>query len=226
MSGNRRFVDTNILVYAHDESAGGKCDQARAVVAQLWDSRDGCLSVQVLQEFFVTVTRKIAKPLALDTAKEIVADLSSWYVHAPAADDVLAAVSIHQSTGISFWDAMIVRSAAEIGCTLLYSEDLNPGREYAGVRVENPLRPLGTDHGKKSPRQCQAGALLRTICSQPTIESEGSGLWTGTAARPAWPGRCRLAATAASMARPWQPVRSAELPCSKRVATARPEPAS
>ena len=63
MSGNRRFVDTNILLYAHDDSAGGKRDQARALVEQLWESRDGCLSVQVLQEFFVNVTRKIAKPL-------------------------------------------------------------------------------------------------------------------------------------------------------------------
>lgn len=147
MTGNRRFVDTNVLVYAHDDSAGGKRDQARSLLEQLWGSRDGCLSVQVLQEFFVTVTRKIAKPLGPEAAKEIVADLSRWYVHAPAAGDVLAAISIHQSTGISFWDAMIVRSAAEIGCTLLYSEDLNAGQEYARVRVENPFQPTDPGHG-------------------------------------------------------------------------------
>jgi predicted nucleic acid-binding protein len=141
MSGNRRFVDTNVLVYAHDDSAGGKRDQARALVEQLWGSRDGCLSVQVLQEFFVTVTRKITKPVDAETAKAIVADLSRWYLHVPAADDVLAAIGIHQRTGISFWDAMIVRSAAEIGCTVLYSEDLNAGQEYSGVRVENPFQP-------------------------------------------------------------------------------------
>ena len=140
MSGNRRFVDTSVLVYAHDDSAGGKRDQARALVEQLWESRDGCLSVQVLQEFFVTVTRKIAKPLTPETARQITADLAHWFVHAPAGDDVLAAISIHQETGISFWDALIVRSAAEIGCTLLYSEDLNPGQEYSGVRVENPFQ--------------------------------------------------------------------------------------
>ena len=141
MSGNRRFVDTNILLYAHDDSAGGKRDQARALVEQLWESRDGCLSVQVLQEFFVNVTRKIAKPLDAATAKEIVADFSRWYLHVPAADDVLAAIGIHQRTGISFWDAMIVRSAAEIGCAVLYSEDLSAGQEYSGVRVENPFQP-------------------------------------------------------------------------------------
>jgi predicted nucleic acid-binding protein len=141
MSGNRRFVDTNVLVYAHDDSAGSKRDQARALVERLWGSRDGCLSVQVLQEFFVTVTRKITKPVDAETAKAIVADLSRWYLHVPAADDVLAAIGMHQHTGISFWDAMIVRSAAEIGCTVLYSEDLNAGQEYCGVRVENPFQP-------------------------------------------------------------------------------------
>jgi predicted nucleic acid-binding protein len=76
MSGNRRFVDTNILLYAHDDSAGAKRDRARALLEQLWDSREGCLSVQVLQEFFVNATRKIPKPLSAETAKEIVADLS------------------------------------------------------------------------------------------------------------------------------------------------------
>jgi predicted nucleic acid-binding protein len=148
MSGNRRFVDTNILVYAHDDSAGGKRDQARALVEQLWESRDGCLSVQVLQEFFVTVTRKIAKPLDAETAKAIVADWSRWYLHVPAADDVLAAIGIHQRTGVSFWDAMIVRSAAEMGCALLYSEDLNAGQEYSGVRAENPFQPPDADHAQ------------------------------------------------------------------------------
>jgi predicted nucleic acid-binding protein len=147
MNGNRRFVDTNVLVYAHDDSAGGKRDQARALIEQLWAARDGCLSVQVLQEFFVTVTRKIAKPLSAEAAKEIVADYSRWYVHVPAADDVLAAISIHQGTGISFWDAMIVRSAAEIGCEVLYSEDLNADQEYSGVRAENPFRPRDANHG-------------------------------------------------------------------------------
>ena len=145
MSGDRRFVDTNILLYAHDESAGDKHDRARALVEQLWESREGCLSVQVLQEFFVNVTRKIAKPLSPETAKEIVADLAHWHVHVPAADDVLGAIGIHQRAGISFWDSMIVRSAAEMGCKVLYSEDLSTGRDYSGVRVENPFQPPKAD---------------------------------------------------------------------------------
>jgi predicted nucleic acid-binding protein len=145
MSGDRRFVDTNILLYAHDVSAGAKRDRARALLEELWESREGCLSVQVLQEFFVNATRKIARPLSAETAKEIIADMSRWHVHVPAADDVLGAVGIHQRAGISFWDSMIVRSAAEMGCKVIYSEDLNPGQDYSGVRLENPFHPPKAD---------------------------------------------------------------------------------
>ncbi len=141
MSGNRRFVDTNILLYAHDDSAGTKRDQARALLEQLWETRQGCVSVQVLQEFFVNATRKITKPLSAEMAKEIVTDLSHWHMHVPAADDVLGAIAIHQRAGISFWDSMIVRSASEMGCDVLYSEDLNVGQDYSGVRAENPFQP-------------------------------------------------------------------------------------
>lgn len=139
MSGNRRFVDTNILVYAHDTSAGVKQERARALLEELWDTRDGCLSVQILQEFFVNVTRKIPKPLDAAAAKEIIADLSRWRVHVPAPDDVLGAIGLHQRTGISFWDAMMIRSAVEIGCEVVYSEDLNHGQLYDSTRVENPF---------------------------------------------------------------------------------------
>jgi predicted nucleic acid-binding protein len=139
MSGNRRFTDTNVLVYAHDVTAGDKHDRARALLAELWQTREGCLSVQVLQEFFVTTTRKIPKPLAAPAAAQIIADLAHWHVHAPAARDVLAAIDIHQRTGASFWDAMILRSAQELGCQTLYSEDLNSGQTYAGVQVSNPF---------------------------------------------------------------------------------------
>jgi predicted nucleic acid-binding protein len=140
MSGNRQFVDTNILVYAHDTSAGDKHERARALLEELWLSRNGRLSVQILQEFFVDVTRKIPKPLDIAAAKEIIADLSRWNVHVPAADDVLGAIGLHQRSSISFWDAMMVRSAVEMGCGVIYSEDLNHGQLYDGARVENPFR--------------------------------------------------------------------------------------
>jgi predicted nucleic acid-binding protein len=139
MSGNRQFVDTNILVYAYDVTAGDKHSRARALVEELWDTREGCLSVQVLQEFFVTTTRKIPKPLEAPGAARIVGDLAHWHVHAPAASDVLAATEIHQRAGTSFWDAMILRSAKELGCQTLQSEDLNPGQAYEGIQVRNPF---------------------------------------------------------------------------------------
>ena len=128
MSGNRQFVDTNVLVYAYDVTAGDKHTRARTLVEELWGTREGCVSVQVLQEFFVTATRKIPKPLDASAAAQIVGDLAHWHVHAPAAGDVLAAIDIHQRTGASFWDALIVRSAKELGCGTLHSEDLIAGQ--------------------------------------------------------------------------------------------------
>jgi predicted nucleic acid-binding protein len=139
MNDSRAFVDTNVLVYAHDASAGEKRDQARALITDLWDSGAGCLSVQVLQEFFVNVTRKVAKPLDVDSAITVIADLSHWHMHAPNPQDVLAAAEIHRAAQVSFWDAMILRSADELGCETLYSEDLNPGQQFGRVVVRNPF---------------------------------------------------------------------------------------
>jgi predicted nucleic acid-binding protein len=134
------FVDTNILVYAHDATAGTKREQARALLVELWESGTGCLSVQVLQEFFVVVTTKVPRPLEADTAAAVIADLARWHVHAPAPNDLLAAIGIHSRTGLSFWDAMIVRSATALGCSELRTEDLSEGQILEGVRVVNPFR--------------------------------------------------------------------------------------
>jgi predicted nucleic acid-binding protein len=139
MSANRQFVDTNVLVYAFDVTAGRKHDLARALVEDLWNTRAGCLSIQVLQEFFVTTTRKIPKRLAVPEAEQIVDDLSRWHLHAPDAADVLAAIDIHKRASASFWDAMLIRSATELSCEVLHSEDLSAGQTYAGVEVRNPF---------------------------------------------------------------------------------------
>ena len=135
----RRFVDTNLLVYAHDESAGQKREVARGLLAELWVSREGCASVQVLQELFVSLTRKVSKPLPTRKAAALVEDLSAWTVHSPGPRDVLSAIELHERMSVSFWDAMILTSARSLGCRVLYSEDLNAGQSYDGVLVVNPF---------------------------------------------------------------------------------------
>lgn len=137
----RAFVDTDVLVYAHDRTAATKRKAAAALVEGLWESSHGCVSIQVLQELFVTLTRKLPRQLEADAAENVVADLARWTVHAPGADDVLAAIRLHRLHRISFWDAMIVRSAAALGCDTLLSEDLNAGQRYDGVLVVDPFAP-------------------------------------------------------------------------------------
>lgn len=140
MSAERlAFVDTNVLVYAHDASAGEKNARARELVAELWEARSGCLSVQVLLEFFVTVTRKIPRPLPQQRAARLVQDLSRWRVHSPQAADVLAATDLHVRARLSVWDAMIVVSARQLRCETLWTEDMGPGRTIAGLALRNPF---------------------------------------------------------------------------------------
>lgn len=138
-NGRLQFVDTNVLVYAHDASAGEKHNRARALVEELWETGTGCLSVQVLQEFYVTVTQKVPQPLAPEAAARIIECLANWRVHAPDAGDVLEAIEIQRRHRVSFWDAMILRSAGALGSEVIWSEDLNPGQQYGKVKVVNPF---------------------------------------------------------------------------------------
>ena len=132
-------IDTNILVYAHDRSAGQKHSRAKQLVGDIWVRRTGCLSVQVLQEFFVTVTQMVAKPLEVESAARIIADLATWHVYAPDANDVLDAIQIQKRCQLSFWDAMIVGSAMQLGCQTLWTEDLNAGQLLENVTIVNPF---------------------------------------------------------------------------------------
>jgi predicted nucleic acid-binding protein len=134
-----QFVDTNILIYAHDGSAGQKQVRAQQLIRDLWQSGEGCLSIQVLQEFYVNVTQKVAKPLPAEVAAQIIADLAVWEVHCPTADDVLDAIRLQQRHRVSFWDAMVISSAVQLGCRILWSEDLNPGQVNGQVRVQSPF---------------------------------------------------------------------------------------
>jgi predicted nucleic acid-binding protein len=137
---DRIFVDTNILVYAHDVSAGIKNTIAKNLIQELWENKTGCLSIQVMQEFYVNVTQKVPNRLDNVTAIEIVRDLTYWNVHEPKIDDVINAVDIQLRYQISFWDAMILQSALQLECNLLWSEDLNSGQVYESVKLINPFQ--------------------------------------------------------------------------------------
>ena len=136
------FLDTNILVYAYDRSAGKKHSLAAQLMEKCWEKENGCLSIQVMQEFFVTVTRKIASPLDHQTARQIVVDLAQWRLHAPKASDLLQAIDLQREYQLSFWDAQVVQSAASLGCKQILSEDLNHGQVYSDVQVINPFKEL------------------------------------------------------------------------------------
>lgn len=151
MSASRGFVDANILVYAHDPSAGDKQRQAIALMDRLWQDDAGQLSVQVLQEFFVTVTRKVARPLTVDAAEALVADYVAWPVFSPSAHDVMAAIALCRSAKVSFWDAMILHAAAESGCDVCWTEDLAHGTVWRGVQIRNPfVEPPQATRGRRS----------------------------------------------------------------------------
>jgi predicted nucleic acid-binding protein len=135
----REFVDANVLVYAFDPSAESKQIIASQLLERLSKNGNGCLSVQILQEFFVTITRKVSIPPAIDQASDYVRDFSTWKVFAPTAQDVSTAIAIHKQAKISFWDAMVVHAASELGCDLLWSEDLTTDQILRKVRVCNPF---------------------------------------------------------------------------------------
>jgi predicted nucleic acid-binding protein len=135
---DKTFVDTNVLIYAHDVDAKAKHEVAKSVLRELWSRRTGVLSMQVLQEFYVNVTRKIATPLSKDAARLVVNTYSIWCVETTPAE-IATAFRIEDESRIGFWDALIVASAAKCGAARLLSEDLNAQQMIAGIRVENPF---------------------------------------------------------------------------------------
>ena len=133
------FVDTNILVYAHDRSTGEKHVRAKQVIDELWDSGTGVLSTQVLQELCWNVRRKTARPLPVEEVRLLLRDYSTWEVVTNTPSSILHALDVEARYKISFWDALIVNAAESAGASVLYSEDLARGQWYGSVRVVNPL---------------------------------------------------------------------------------------
>jgi|SRR5208282_3676562 len=136
---DRTFIDTNVLIYAHDVDAKSKHQVAKSVLAELWRQRTGVLSSQVLQEFYVNVTRKIAVPLSKPVARMVVNSYAIWCVETTPAE-ISSAFRIEDESRIGFWDALIVASAAKCGASRILSEDLNAGQTITGIRIENPFR--------------------------------------------------------------------------------------
>lgn len=136
---DRIFVDTNILVYAHDESAKDRHSRAVAVIENLWETETGVISTQVLQEFYVVVTRKIKNPVRHDQAREIIRNYSAWPVYANDVETTIRASEIEGKNMLSFWDALIVAAAVRLHASKIITEDFNHGQVVEGVLIENPF---------------------------------------------------------------------------------------
>ena len=135
---DRTFVDSNVLIYAYDSEAGAKHRIANSILRELWEQRLGVLSAQVLQEFYVNVTRKISKPIPKNKARLFVESYMGWCSDTTTAE-ITTAFRIEDESRISFWDALIVASAIKRGASRILSEDLNPGQRIAGIMIENPF---------------------------------------------------------------------------------------
>ena len=133
------FVDTNVLVYAHDASETIRQPVAEALLDELWRSRTGVVSTQVLTEFYVVATRKFAPPMPRREARAIVDAYAAWPVVQVDPALIVAASSLEERHQLSFWDALIVEAARRAGSGRLVSEDLQTGRRIAGPVIENPF---------------------------------------------------------------------------------------
>jgi len=140
------FLDTNILVYAHDRSSGDKHAIAREIMDYLWEKRRGVISVQVLQEFFVCVTKKILNPLLIKNARIILEYLATWDVVANDKYITLKAIDIQERYRFSFWDSLIIQAAIQGQARILLSEDLPDGQAVKDLKILNPFSEEWKDY--------------------------------------------------------------------------------
>lgn len=134
------FVDTNVLVYAIENRGDPREDQARALLRHLFSTGTFRTSTQVLQELYVTETRKGRHILTPAQVLQYIDSYARWPLVAPGFDDIRDAMRLSDSAQISYWDALIVITARLAGCTTLYTEDLNHGQQIHGVRILNPFK--------------------------------------------------------------------------------------
>ncbi len=134
------FIDTNVLVYAYDADAGDKHKKAGAVLRNCWETESGALSIQVLQEFYVTVTRKLSKTVSKQATREIIQTYEAWPVYHPTIEDIIAASELEEQHSLPFWDALVVIAAQKSGALTLVSEDLQDGRQIGSLKITNPFK--------------------------------------------------------------------------------------
>ena len=136
---DKYFVDTNILLYAHDRSAGVKHERARKLIEHLWATGEGVVSTQVLQELCVNLRKKVSRPLPSEEIRRLVEDYLAWEVVTNDATSVVEALEIEKRFKISYWDALVIHAAWRAGAAVLYSEDLAQAQRYDSLQVVNPL---------------------------------------------------------------------------------------
>jgi len=142
---DKAFLDTNILVYAHENIPGTKHELANALIDRLWNTGGGVLSTQVLQELCVNLRRRTATPWTVEETRILIEDYKDWEIVINTPDSVIEALTVEARYQISFWDALIIHAAERSGATILYSEDLSDGQTYGSVRVINPLKEAVSD---------------------------------------------------------------------------------
>jgi predicted nucleic acid-binding protein len=134
---SRSFVDTNVLVYSDDPRDPAKQASALNLIKEHLRLRTGVVSLQVLQEYFVSATGKLKLDAGL--AKQRVEVFAMFHVAEPGVSDILAAIDMHRLHGFSYWDALVLRMAKQTGCRVLLSEDMQHGQMIDGVRIVNPF---------------------------------------------------------------------------------------
>ena len=139
MTAEPVFVDTNILVYAHDSDSGSKHIVAKNLLEELWENKNGRISLQVLQEFYVTLSQKLPKPLPRKTVRELISAYQAWGVYSPKSEDILTASKLQDKYSLSFWDSLVLVAAQNSGAKKLYSEDMQHGQKIGDVTIQNPF---------------------------------------------------------------------------------------
>lgn len=140
MKGDKVFVDTNVIVYAYDKDAGEKHRIAIDIMKDLWRSGLGTISTQILQEFFVTLTKKISVPMDISVVRETIRRLSKWDVLLIDVDTIIRATELQERYKYSFWDSLIIASAIAGGAKTILSEDLADSQTIQGITIKNPFR--------------------------------------------------------------------------------------